>query len=37
LPDPGNVPRAVEFGWRCTCDYAALLDASTDLAWSWAS
>jgi hypothetical protein len=33
----GDVPRAVEFGWRCTCDYAALLEPSTALGSSCAS
>ena len=33
----GDVPLAVEFGWRCTWDYAALLEPSTDLGSSWAS
>lgn len=33
----GNVPLAVEFGWRRTGNYAALLFASTTAGLSFAS
>jgi hypothetical protein len=33
----GDVPLTVEFGWRCTCDYAALVEPSTHLGSSWTS
>jgi predicted dithiol-disulfide oxidoreductase (DUF899 family) len=36
-PHPSDVPSPDEFGWRRSCDYAALLEPSTDRGSSSAS